>query len=455
MPRFNFYVILFALFVYALTAEVTLRDRLLIATLHKIEREALFEPSAKDLFEGAMFGLTDALSEEYGDDYTMYIPPGKQTVYRDNLDNRYDGLGISTNIYEIGDEKKLLIFYPFYGSPAYRAGLRSGDQILQIDGEPVADKNMGEILKLLKQKDQPETHLSILPFGQTEQNDISVRRERFHFDSIEGDYYESDKQIFSLEAHPKIGYIRISTFSGPTAKEFDTALDRMMQSGVESFILDMRDNGGGDVWECIQIAQMLLSPRAERNIIVTMQPRSGRERKATITEGSQRCTLPMVVLIDGETASASEIVAAALQDHRRATVVGTRSFGKGVIQGIIELPFQSGMLQLTDAEYRRPSGAAIHRKANAADSDDWGIVPDKIVELSEEEQSAVLQYRSLRSNVVATERVAVLDQFRQQIVVRQNEEEKDSERKPFNFTGAAPYYDAQLDEAIRILMGEK
>ena len=448
MPRLNFYLILFAILVYALTASVTLRDRLLIATLHRIERNAYFEPSAMELFEGAMTGMTDVLSEEHGDGYTMYIPPSWQTQYQDNLENRYEGLGISTRIYEEETEQKLLINYPFGNSPAYQTGLRSGDQIVQIDGISVADKTHGEMLTLLRQSKGAETRLSVLPFGQTKPQDFVVQREKFHYDSVVGDYLDAKDSVFCLEDHPKIGYIWITSFGESTAKEFSSALERMKQSGAESFILDLRDNPGGDVWNCVQIARMLLTPNSEQNVIVTVRPRNGSERSRVLTDGSQQCTLPMVVLINGDSASSSEILAAALQDHRRATIVGTRSFGKGIIQSIIELPFQSGMLQLTDAEYRRPNGGAIHRKMNAADSDDWGVIPDKIVEFSEQEQSAVIQYRSLRSNVISTERAAVLEHFRQQIVEKQGEE------KSFAFTGTAPYYDLQIDEAIKVLLAE-
>ena len=454
MPRFNFYLILFAILVYALTADVTLRDRLLISTLHCIEHDAYVEPSAKELFEGAMSGMTEVLSEGHGDGYTMYVPPSKQGRYQDNLINRSEGLGISTKTYEEGEEQKLVIDFPFLDSPAYRSGLRSGDQILLIDGVRVADKTNIEIRRLLRQSNGANTCLSILPFGQTEPKDFFVHREKFHYDSVVGDYLDSDSPIFRLEAHPKIGYIGITSFSESTAEEFGNALEQMVHNRLESFVLDLRENPGGDVWNCIQIARMLLSSASEHNVIVTIHPRNGRERDRVLNEGVPRCTLPMVVLINGDSASSSEILAAALQDHKRATVVGTRSFGKGVIQSIFELPFQSGMMQLTDAEYRRPNGAIIHRKKNAAESEDWGVIPDKIVELTKAECWAVAQYRTLRSHVVSTERSAVLAYFRQQIITQQNDENKqeNSVQEPFEFTGVAPYYDLQLDEAIKILL---
>jgi carboxyl-terminal processing protease len=429
----------------------------LISTLHRIEHHAYFEPSAKDLFEGAMSGMAGVLSDKHEDGYSMYIPPSRQTRYQDFLANQYEGLGMLTRIYEKGEEKKLFIEFPYYDSPAYRTGLRSGDQILQIDGIMVADKTDDEVFNLLRQQKESETHLVVLPLGQTELQDVFVPREKIHYDSVHGDYFGSDGHIFYLEAHPKIGYIWITSFSETTAKEFSDALDRMMQSGVESFILDLRNNGGGDVRNCVQIVRMLMSPNSiSGNVIATIRDRSGterlRHRQFVLTEGAQRCSLPMVVLIDGETASASEIVAAALQDHQRATIIGTRSFGKGIIQGILTLPFQSGMLQLTDSEYRRPNGTAIHRKKNSTDLDDWGVIPDKTIELTKAEWSAVIQYRSLRSSVISTERAVVLEQFRQQIIEEKNAETPDPEQNPFEFTGTAPYYDRQLDEAINVLL---
>ena len=449
MPRCNVYVILIALFLYALTSGVTLRDRLLISTLHRLEHTALFEPSEKDLFEGAMTGMTRMLANEYGDHYSMYVPSSMQSGYEDILENRYEGLGFLSSIFEEDGQKKLYIGYPLYGAASYRAGLRSGDQIVQIDGTHIADQSNSEIFALLKQ--HSETRLSILPFGQTESKEFVVQRERIHSDSVEGEYFDSGKRIFQLETHPHIGYIRITSFNPMTAMEFSAALESMMQSGVESFILDLRENSGGDVGSCIQIAQMLMSPEKGRDVVVTVRPRRGAEQSRTLLSGTQRCTLPMVVLINGESASSTEILAAALQDHRRATIVGTRSFGKGVIQNIFPLPFQSGILQLTVAEYRRPNGAGIHRRINAEDSDEWGVTPDIIVELTESEQSAVMDYRMLRSSVISEERTAVLEHFRRLFIEQENDKGEDSEIQPFDFTGGAPYYDVQLEEAVNVL----
>ena len=485
MPRSHLYIILVALLIYALTAGVALRDRLLVSTLHRIEREAIAEPSAMALFEGAMVGMARVLSEELGDGYSFYIPPNRAATVRDQFDNWYEGLGISVRFHaavgfygaegegeaaegeaEQGEaetreleqrEHRFFIAYPQQGSPAYRAGLRSGDQILRIDDTLLTDKTHSEVLRLLRRQTESETLLSVLPFGHTEPQDFSVRRERLQSDSVSGDHFDLDGRVFRLETHPQIGYIWVTSFIGATAREFGDALDSMKQSGVKSLILDLRDNGGGDLVSSAQIARMLLPPEVG-TVIATARERNRISRWFLhFIEGSQRCTLPMVVLINGETASSSEILAAALQDHQRATIVGTRSFGKGIIQGYFELPFQSGILTLTDSEFLRPSGAPIHRRRNTTDSDDWGVIPDIIVEISEIEQLAVLGYRLLRSNVISTDRSAVLDTFRQQIIETLNSETgntegEPSEQKHFAFPGTAPYYDPQLDEAIRILL---
>ena len=444
MPRSNFYIILLVILVYVLTAGVTLRDRLLISALHHIKRNAYFEPSVQDLFEGAMSGMAEVLSDEY----SQYIPPNREAIYRDGLDNLYEGFGISVKLHEENGENKFFVAYAQQDSPAYQAGLRSGDQILQIDGTPLAGKTPEETFQLLRRQTESETQISVVPFGQTEPKDFAVRQERIRTDSVEGDYFDSDGRVFHLEAHPKIGYVRITSFCGTTAQEFGNALDNMTQNGVESLVLDLRDNAGGDLWSCIQVARMVMSPDPVLgNVIVTIRDRNGtqqlRHRRFVLTEGVQSCALPMVVLINGESASASEILAAALQDHHRATIVGSRSFGKGIIQSIIELPFQSGILQLTDSEYRRPNGAPIHRQSNATDSDNWGVIPDKNVELSEAEQMAVIGYRTLRSNVISDHRSEVLEQFRRQVEIQVG---------VFKFTGTAPYYDPQLDEAIKVLL---
>ena len=451
MPRFNFYAVLIAVFAYLLLSGISIQDRLLLSTLHQIERYALAEPSATELFEGAMAGMMQMMADEYGDNYSAYIPPSRLTRYQDNLHNRYTGLGIWSRIFEQDNEKALFVGYPFAHSPAYQAGLRSGDRIVEIDGMPVADKTNREIFSLLGQNHETETLLSVLPFGQKEMQNFSILRKMNSLDSVEGDYRDAGCRTFLLETHPQVGYIRITSFTESTASEFRSALDKMMQGGAESFILDLRDNSGGDVRSSIMIAQMLISPSPKNNVIVTVRPRNGPERKRTFGNTPPRCTLPMVVLINGETASSSEILAAALQDYQRATVVGTRSFGKGVIQSILPLPFQLGMLQLTNAEYLRPNGANIHRRVDAADCDDWGVMPDIVVELLESQQSVLLLYRSLRSNAISPQREAVLDMFRQMIIDEQNEQDEDGQ-SPFELIGTAPYYDVQLDEAVRLLL---
>ena|GEM_PF-305764 len=469
MSQFNLISILIAGLLYVLTSGISLQDRLLVEMRHKMTLHAFVEPSADALFDGAMAGMVRTMNEQYGDHYSLYIPPSKQTQYTDSFANIFEGFGMTTRISTQDNEKTVVIDYPLLNSPAYHAGIRSGDRILKIDGEDFADKTNSEIMHLFRQSREAESALSVIPFGQTETKEILISREKHRHDSIEGDYYEIDGdtpgRVFFLEDHPQIGYVHITSFVESTHTEFGQALATIKQAGTEAFILDLRGNSGGDVLSSVQVARMLIAVNSQLdaphdNLIATVRSRHGIDRKRIrniLPPYEQLYDIPMVVLINSETASSAEIVAAALQDYRRATVVGTRSFGKGVIQSITVLPFQLGALQLTEAEYLRPSGAGIHRKRFVSETDVWGVLPDITVEFTKPQKEFVSAYRSLRSNVVSTQRQLVLDDFRQYFSGQHGwpyptpDEEPSS---PNDFVGTAPYYDPQIDKAIEVLLGE-
>jgi carboxyl-terminal processing protease len=454
MPRTNFYIILFTALMYVLCSGMTLRDRVLIDSLHRIERSALFEPTPQLLFEGAMTGLTNVLTDSLGDDYSMYIPNADQTEYEEDLNNRFDGIGVMYRVDQ--DNSTTEITYPILNSPAYRAGLRSGDRIMSINGKSTEGKKFNEVTELFRRKTDQALRLSVLRLGETEPIDIVVRPDTIQRDSVEGDLIDSEgNRIFHLETDPKIGYIRITSFSEKTAQELRDARQQIKKEDVCSLILDLRDNPGGYVDTSVEIAGMFLKPTPEQKIIVTTRYRSSFVKgKHELVANSQICSLPMAVLIDGETASSAEILTAALQDYHRVVVVGTRSFGKGIVQDIFVLPFNSGMLQLTDASYWRPSGKNIHRGKDAEDSDEWGVTPDAegLVPISDNQRLVSIQFRDMRSNAVSDNRDAVLEQFKNQLTAKINlslQEKESSE--PFELQGCTPYFDPQLDRAIDLL----
>lgn len=497
MPRENVILILLALVLYALCSGVTMRDRIMVETLHRIERKALSEPPAQMLFEGAVAGMTRQLNLKQGDIYSAYIPPVDQDEYEEGLENRFSGIGIVYRQDPI--EKDSEILYPILGSPAFEAGIRSGDRILRVNGKETKELSFGEITELFRGPVDESVEITIVRFGKTEPEKIVIRRDMVLRASVEGDRIDGNgKRIFRLETEPDIAYLRITTFSDRTAQEVRTALEEIAKTSARGLVLDLRDNSGGYVSTCVEIAGFFLESKSDKDVIVSTRYRGGRQKYAYhIQPGTRICSLPMVVLIDGETASASEILSAALQDYQRATIVGERSFGKGVVQEIFPLPMNSGTLQLTDASYWRPSNRNIHRSHDAEDDDIWGVLPDPngLLEVSELQRYASLQIRDRRSNSYSGETDKLLakfiDRLPEEIRLYQEEQEDDeflddedenpfqevdpdeavsekpekteksgnkdeSEKKkisdePFVLRGSAPYYDPQLDRAVEIL----
>lgn len=497
MTNFNYWFVLIAFLLYFICSGVTLRDRILVHSMHQIEANALGEPSPKLLFEGAMNGMVRKLYQELQDDYSDYIPYVDQKEYEENLGNRFDGIGIIYRQDPLSRQSEII--YPILDSPAYRAGLRSGDVLQKVDGKSVDDLPVSEISELFKGEPGKKIVLTVLPFGKTESRRVAVKREPIRRDSVEGDGIDGDgKRIFRLEDRPRIGYLRITSFSDRTADEVQAALDWIEQNECESLILDLRDNPGGYVSVSVQIANRFIRPQADRDVIVSTRYRNGKIKAIyRAHELGKVFDLPMAVLVDGETASAAEILSACLQDYRRATIVGTRSFGKGVVQEIFNLPLNSGTLQLTDASYWRPNGRNIQRSPQARESDSWGVTPDRAGELpvSEWQRFALLQIRERRANAVHDAKDAYMSEYLRRLpkeieTVRKKMEEdegkaddreemlenglsdEETENRlenrrqdktesglkeqaqtglPFVLEGKSPYFDPQLDRAVEIL----
>ncbi|MDR1924638.1 MAG: S41 family peptidase [Planctomycetaceae bacterium] len=506
MPKVNCYVIVVVLFFYLFCSEITIRDRILVSTFHRIEQRVLMPPESKQLFEGAMSGMFKTL-----DKYSYYTPAADQKDYNDHLDNHYEGIGLIS--YHNQDKKSIEVVYPIIGSPAYYAGLRSGDQILSVNETKISDIEHGEFSSLIKKLRGTDIELKLLPFGKTESVTVRLNVAPLDRDSVEGDGIEADgSRRFLLETESEIGYIRVTSFSRRTANEFANALRQLYKNHAKGLILDLRNNPGGYFDVAVNMAALLLRPKYDQDVIVSTKYRNGTIKGIhRVGTKSQICTLPMVVLIDGGTASASEILAAALQDYQRATIVGTRSFGKGVVQEIIDLPANSGTYQLSSASYWRPNNGNIHRYDNATNNDEWGVIPDIESTITPEKWQtlAISLIRDRRANIICNNKEKLLQSFIEQIKSdiekriteekknntkknnekinnnetnknkedNDNEDNKDNEENkenkenkdnneneenetnvddketeiPFKLQGTPPYFDPQLDQAIDIL----
>jgi carboxyl-terminal processing protease len=219
-----------------------------------------------------------------------------------------------------------------------------------------------------------------------------MKREMIQVATVLGDKYKDNAEWdFLIDEKDKIGYIRLTHFSRRSGDELLDALRALQKDGMKGLVLDLRFNPGGLLSQAIQICDFFV----EEGRIVSTKGRNTDERVWDAHKGGTFSGFPMVVLVNRYSASASEIVSACLQDHKRAKVVGERTWGKGSVQNVIELEGGASALKLTTASYHRPSGKNIHRFPNAKDTDDWGVMPDEgfKVEFNDKQLSEYVDYR--------------------------------------------------------------
>ena len=240
--------------------------------------------------------------------------------------------------------------------------------------------------------------------GESTIEQITVVRDIIHVATVLGDHYEGDKWDYMFDDEKGIGYIRLTHFSRHSNEELVAALKQLREKGMKALILDLRFNPGGLLSQAISIADLFVSPGSGLDDrIVSTKGRNTEERVWRATRSGTFGDFPVAVLVNRYSASASEIVSACLQDHKRAVIIGERTWGKGSVQNVIELEGGSSALKLTTASYHRPSGKNIHRFPDAKDTDEWGVHPDKDYELKLplDELQQYLDYRRTRDVISA------------------------------------------------------
>jgi carboxyl-terminal processing protease len=361
----------------------------LVDTVDQIERNYVKEIDRRELIDAAIKGILSKL-----DPYSSYIPPKDLSGFRTMVENEFGGIGIQVS----AQGGQLKVISPLPGSPAYRAGVQAGDRILEINGKSTEGMAIDEAVVQMKGKEGTKVTLSIVHPGRRKKETIAVARERIHIETVLGDRRKADDTWdFMLDTQERIGYLRVTAFSRDTAGEMRTALEELKSQGMKALVLDLRFNPGGLLNSAIEASNLFIS----KGTIVSTQGRNSPERiwKAR-TEGAFE-GFPMIVLVNRYSASAAEIVAACLQDHHRAVVMGERTWGKGSVQNVIELEDSHAALKLTTAAYRRPSGKNIHRFPESKEADEWGVAPDKGFELKLEygEMATLEEDRSARDIV--------------------------------------------------------
>jgi carboxyl-terminal processing protease len=369
--------------------------RYVARSLSTIDREALHRVPDTDLYDGAMNAMVDVL-RKHGDEHSQFLGRDEADPFRAEIRQQFGGIGVRIRM--VGDPPELVIVgAPEPGTPAARADVRSGDHVLEIDGQSTVGMSLIDVLRAMRGEPGEPVRLLVRHADEDQPEMKELIRKVIQVDSILGDRRTAEGGWeFRLEEDPRIAHIRVTTFGNKTTAELGRTLERLSNEGVTAAVLDLRDDAGGALDTAIAICDMLLP---DELTIVETRGRDGvvYDRYETTGNGQFR-GLPLVVLVNQNSASASEIVAACLQDHGRAAVAGQRTYGKGTVQKLIPVESGRSLLKLTAASYWRPSGKNIHRAPSAKDSDDWGVTPDAglDVPLSKEEHEAYLEYRAAR-----------------------------------------------------------
>ncbi|MZQ74618.1 MAG: PDZ domain-containing protein [Peptoclostridium sp.] len=308
-----------------------------------IEQEYYKNPSESALVEGAIKGMFEGLN----DPYSTYMTKKEFDALLEYTKGSFGGIGVYVSA---EDDGFITIVSPIEDTPGARAGLKAGDKILKVDGENVSSKDIDKAVSKMKGEPGSKVTITIAREGQQEPFDVHITREEIRIQTVKSEVKEDG-----------IGYIRITTFDEKTAADFKTNLNALKSKGIKALVIDLRDNPGGLLDQCQEISDELLG----KGTIVYTRDRSGSEEYLKSDE-ERKLGLPIAVLVNGGSASASEILSGAIKDNKAGILVGTKTYGKGLVQQVFPLEDGSGY-KLTVSQYFTPSGAYINKK---------GIQPD-------------------------------------------------------------------------------
>jgi carboxyl-terminal processing protease len=310
------------------------------------------------LMRGAIRGMLESL----GDEHTSYMDPQEFTDANAGLEGTYEGIGAYV---DTGGDF-LTVTSPIPGSPAEKAGLKPGDEIIAIDGEDMTGINPELARRKVLGPAGTVVVLTIRREGTEEPFDVEITRDRINIASVESKMLENE-----------IAYVKLNTFGDTTSRDLKAQLGDLMDQNPKGLILDLRYNGGGYLQTAVEVSSQFISD----GVVLYEQYGDGRKDSYDALPGGLALDIPMVVLINKGSASASEIVAGALQDTGRAQLVGETSYGKGSVQNWIPLQDDQGAVRVTIAKWLTPNGRTIHK---------LGLTPDVGVELTDEDAAAKL-----------------------------------------------------------------
>jgi carboxyl-terminal processing protease len=417
--------------------------RLVVDVLQEVRQRYVVDIDAdceRKLVEDMINGGLERL-----DPHSQYINPKEYKQFTKTSDGKFGGIGIQIG-YDRQGRGQLQVISPMVGTPAYEAGVLAGDLIVKVDGKSTENMRLSEAVDLIQGDPGQKITLTVLHEGGEEPVDIDIVRAEIEVHAVLGDVRKPDDPKawdFIMDSDNHIAYVRLTNFSKSAAQDLRAILEQLQKDGMRGLVLDLRNNPGGLLKSAVEIADLFLTD----GVIVSTR---GRDHEPEVYKAKEAGTLmlpaekyPIAVLINKYSASASEIVAAALQDHKRAVIIGERSYGKGSVQNVIEMENHTSALKLTTASYQRPSGKNIHRFPEAKDTDEWGVKPNPGFEvpLTLKEQVAYMRYRLDRD------------------VVHGKSNGKPAAKPKTEKTGEAekeekPFEDKVLNKALEYLRGE-
>jgi len=304
------------------------------------------------LVEGAIKGMVNSV----GDPYTVFFNAEEYEDFNDDGQGNYVGIGVIVGI----KEDRIVVITPFEGSPAFKAGLRSGDFITKVEGVEYKGTDLDKAVSVIKGEEGQPVTITIMRDGIEE--DVTIVRASITMVNVESEMLEGD-----------IAHVTMLQFSNDTAKQVREAMEDLKSQGAKGYILDLRGNPGGFLDEAVDVASLFVEK--DKTILYTLDKYD--QKKEYRSKGGDFIGEPLVVLIDEGSASASEVVSGALKDYGAATLVGQKSFGKGIVQMVFEVGDNEGV-KVTVSSYYSPNGINIHGE---------GIVPDVEVQIPEDAEA--------------------------------------------------------------------
>ncbi len=334
-------------------------------TIDLVSNYALEEKSKEELLKAAI----ESILAELDDEYTEYFTTEEYEMIMESYSGTMSGIGV---VVTLNDEGQVVVVMPLEGTPAYRAGIKEGDIITEVDGVDIKDMALEKVVAMIKGEEGTDVDLKVYIPEDGNTVELTITRAKFYIPNLTSDQLEGN-----------IGYIWYYTFQDKGSQQLDDEVQKLIDNGAKGIILDLRYNLGGVLTDAIEVCDLFLN----EGLITTVKGRSG-DKEITdeyIASKGKYTEIPLVVLINGFSASASELTAGALKDNDRAILIGEQSHGKGIVQVLYELSDGSG-IKFTTARFFLPSGISIQGT---------GIEPDILIELEPDSEEDLQLSRAI------------------------------------------------------------